>query len=102
MVRPAVIFVVCGLLFAVRAAASPAPGCDSPAAVSAAADSLAVAPSDPDTLAKRRSFFGRIIDYFGKSTVDRTFDKKIDITFAGGPSYSKTTSLGIGVLAAGL
>lgn len=34
--------------------------------------------------------------------VDRTFEKKIDFTFAGGPSYSKTTSLGIGLLAAGL
>ncbi len=38
----------------------------------------------------------------GGSTVDRTFEKKLDLTFAGGPSYSKNTSLGIGVLAAGL
>ena len=35
-------------------------------------------------------------------TRDRTFEKKIDFTFAGGPSYSKNTSLGIGLLAAGL
>jgi len=55
-----------------------------------------------DSAAKRPSFFRRVIDYFGKSTVDRTFEKKIDFTFAGGPSYSKNTSLGIGVLAAGL
>lgn len=52
--------------------------------------------------APRKGFFGRIIDYFGESTVDHTRDKKIDITFAGGPSYSKTTKLGLGILAAGL
>lgn len=51
---------------------------------------------------RKRLFFGRIIDYFGASTRDRTFEKKIDFTFAGGPSYSKNTSLGIGLLAAGL
>lgn len=54
------------------------------------------------TRVARPSIFRRIVDYFGKSTVDRTFDKKVDFTFAGGPSYSKNTSLGIGVLAAGL
>lgn len=51
---------------------------------------------------RKRSVFRRIIDYFGESTQDRTFEKKIDFTFAGGPSYSKNTSLGIGLLAAGL
>ena len=54
------------------------------------------------TRVARPSFFRRVVDYFGKSTIDRTFEKKIDFTFAGGPSYSKNTSLGIGVLAAGL
>ncbi len=51
---------------------------------------------------KRRNIFRRIVDYFDSSTVDRTFEKKIDFTCAGGPSYSKNTSLGIGVLASGL
>lgn len=51
---------------------------------------------------KKPSVIRRIIDYFGQSTQDRTFEKKIDFTFAGGPSYSKNTSLGIGLLAAGL
>lgn len=51
---------------------------------------------------KKVSFLHKIINYFGESTVDRTFEKKIDFTFAGGPSYSKNTSFGIGVLAAGL
>ena len=64
-----------------------------PASLSYASDTTRVA---------RPSFFRRIVDYFGKSTIDRTFEKKIDFTFAGGPSYSKNTSLGIGVLAAGL
>ncbi|WP_418983843.1 BamA/TamA family outer membrane protein [Alistipes sp.] len=50
----------------------------------------------------RRNFLRRIVDYFGDATVDRTFEKKIDFTFAGGPSYSKNTSFGIGLLAAGL
>lgn len=59
---------------------------------------------EQDSVAPRRKrlFFGRIIDYFSQSTQDRTFEKKIDFTFAGGPNYSKNTSLGIGVLAAGL
>lgn len=56
----------------------------------------------PQDTPQKKSFIRRIVDYFGESTTDRTFEKKIDFTFAGGPSYSKTTSLGIGVLAAGL
>lgn len=50
----------------------------------------------------KKPFLRRVVDYFGESTVDRTFEKKIDFTFAGGPSYSKNTGFGIGVLAAGL
>ncbi len=70
-------------------------GCDTTATASL--------PDTSDTTrVARPSVFRRIVDYFGKSTVDRTFEKKIDFTFAGGPSYSKNTSLGIGVLAAGL
>lgn len=58
----------------------------------------------PDTIVheRRKNIFRRFVEYFDKSTVDRTFEKKIDFTFAGGPSYSKNTSFGIGVLAAGL
>ena len=41
----------------------------------------------------------RVVDYFGRSIEDRTFEKGIDITFAGGPSYSNTTKLGLAVLA---
>lgn len=56
----------------------------------------------PQETPKRKPFLRRVVDYFGESTQDRTFEKKIDFTFAGGPSYSKNTSFGIGLLAAGL
>lgn len=60
-------------------------------------------PNQPDTLPQKKpSFLRRVVNYFGESTTDRTFEKKIDFTFAGGPSYSKNTNLGIGLLAAGL
>ncbi len=58
-------------------------------------------PTAADAGPKRKNIFRRFVDYFEGSTVDRTFEKKIDFTFAGGPSYSKNTSFGIGVLAAG-
>ena len=51
---------------------------------------------------QKQGFLRRVVDYFGRSTEDRTFEKGIDITFAGGPSYSNTTKLGLAVLAAGL
>lgn len=89
-----------GLLCAVRVSACPL--ADGDRTVVSAADSVAVAAEVADTVTKRPSFVRRIIDYFGKSTIDRTFEKKIDFTFAGGPSYSKNTSLGLGLLAAGL
>lgn len=50
----------------------------------------------------KESWLRRIVTYFERSTEDRTFEKKIDVTFAGGPSYSKNTSFGIGLLASGL
>ena len=51
---------------------------------------------------KKKPFFRRIIDYFGESSRDKTFEKKIDFTFIGGPNYSKETELGLGLMAAGL
>lgn len=51
---------------------------------------------------QHRNFFQRVFDYFDRSAVDKTFDKKMDFTFVAGPSYSSKTSLSIGVLAAGL
>lgn len=58
--------------------------------------------SESAAASRRRPFLQRVVDYFEDSARDRTFEKKIDFTFAGGPSYSKNTSFGIGVLAAGL
>ncbi len=52
--------------------------------------------------AKKPNFFKRFINYFAESSKDKSFDKKIDFTFVGGPSYSNSTSLSIGLLAAGL
>ena len=54
----------------------------------------------PPQAPEKRPFLRRVVDYFGESTTDKTFEKKIDFTFAGGPSYSKNTSFGIGLLAA--
>ena len=56
----------------------------------------------PQEALRKKPFLRRVVDYFGESTIDKTFEKKIDFTFAGGPSYSKNTSFGIGLLAAGL
>lgn len=58
-------------------------------------DTLAAAP-------KKKSFWRRLIDYFGESSTDKTFEKKIDFTFIGGPSYSKDTQFSLAVMAAGL
>ena len=48
-----------------------------------------------------RSFFRRVGDYFKDASRDRTLEKKFDVTFIGGISYSKTTSLGFAVMAVG-
>ena len=96
MFRRFFFFCVVGSCFSAQARVSPRSYCEGPAV--SAVDTLFVS----DSAAGRPSFVRRVIDYFSKSAVDRTFEKKIDITFAGGPSYSKTTSLGIGLLAAGL
>lgn len=58
------------------------------------ADSIAAAP--------RKGFFRRIIDYYSRSNVDRTFEKKIDWSIAPGPNYSSDVGFGIGFLVAGL
>lgn len=65
------------------------------------ADSLSSEESDT-TQTKKRGFFHRIDDYFSKSNVDKTFEKKIDISLIGGPHYSSDVKFGIGLVAAGL
>lgn len=58
--------------------------------------------AQPDSAEVKRGFFRRVVDYFGRANEDKTFEKKIDFSVIGGPSYSKTTKLGLGVMAAGL
>lgn len=44
----------------------------------------------------------KFIGYFERANRDRTMEKKFDVTFIGGPSYSSTNGVGLGVMAAGL
>ena len=70
-----------------------------------AQNTIVAAPSDSvatKNATKKPNFFKRIVNYFAESSKDKSFDKKIDFTFVGGPSYSNSTSLSIGLLAAGL
>ena len=52
--------------------------------------------------AQRKGFIRRIIDYYSRSNIDRTFEKKIDWSIAPGPNYSSDVGFGIGFLVAGL
>lgn len=53
-----------------------------------------------DTVVVKRSFLGKVIDYF--SNANRTNNtKNFDISIIGGPHYSSDTRLGIGLVAAG-
>ncbi|WP_303408490.1 hypothetical protein, partial [uncultured Alistipes sp.] len=54
------------------------------------------------TPAQRKGFIRRIIDYYSRSNVDRTFEKKIDWSIAPGPNYSSDVGFGLGFLVAGL
>lgn len=52
--------------------------------------------------AKQESGWTRFWKRMGQNAKDKTFEKKIDFSFVGGPYYSNSTSFGIGLLAAGL
>lgn len=41
-------------------------------------------------------------DKIARGNVDRTFDRKIDLSFIGAPSYTKEASVGLGLLVSGL
>ena len=65
-----------------------------------AAEGQAVA---PDSLAGwRKGWLGKLYRYFQNSNKDRTLTQKFDYSIVGGPHYSSTTELGVGILAAGL
>lgn len=67
--------------------------------ISEVADSVAV-----DTVASkpRNSIFRRLIRYFEQANEDRTQEKKFDLTWVLGPSYSAVTKVSLGILASGL
>lgn len=68
-------------------------------AVSMATDSLAVDTTAPK---QRNSIFRRLIRYFEQANEDRTQEKKFDLTWVLGPSYSAVTKVSLGILASGL
>lgn len=68
-------------------------------AVSMAADSLTVDTTAPK---QRNSIFRRLIRYFEQANEDRTQEKKFDLTWVLGPSYSAVTKVSLGILASGL
>ena len=77
-----------------------------PVAADDPADTMAVAPDTmkmtADTVRQERpGLIQRIINYFGDANKERP-EKKFDVTFLGGPSYSEATSLQVAVIAAGL
>lgn len=53
-----------------------------------------------DSLEKKPNLITRIIRYFEESNKEHP-DKKFDVTFLGGPSYSPSTSVQVAVIAAG-
>lgn len=67
--------------------------------ISEVADSVVV-----DTVASkpRNSIFRRLIRYFEQANEDRTQEKKFDLTWVLGPSYSAVTKVSLGILASGL
>lgn len=51
---------------------------------------------------KKQNFWRKTYNYFQQSSVDKTATKKFDVSVVGAPTYSSTTGLGLGVMAAGL
>ena len=61
-------------------------------------DSISTYPID--SLPKKRSFFGKILNYFNDANKEKK-NKKFDFSIIGGPHYSSDTKFGIGLVAAG-
>ncbi|MTG96770.1 MULTISPECIES: BamA/TamA family outer membrane protein [Myroides] len=55
----------------------------------------------PDSVTTKKKFTERIVSYFEEAKKDKS-DKKFDLSFIGGPSYSVDTKLGLGIVASGL
>lgn len=76
------------------------------AGAQAAADTVGMAVTAPDTVAvadsvpAKRNIIGKVLDYFASSNRTKS-NKKFDVSFIGGPHYSSDTGFGIGLVAAG-
>ncbi|MCM1348111.1 MAG: BamA/TamA family outer membrane protein [Firmicutes bacterium] len=72
------------------------------AAAAAQSDSATVAQDSTaaDSIAKRKGFIAKVIDYFASSNRTKK-NSKFDVSFIGGPHYSSDTGVGIGLVAAG-
>lgn len=57
--------------------------------------------SQADTLPPK-GIINKVIRYFEGSNEDKTFTRKMDFSFIGGPHYSSDVKLGLGLVAAGL
>lgn len=64
-------------------------------------DSIDSIKTPVDSVMKKRTFFRRFADYFVNANKPHP-NKKFDFSIIGGPQYSSTTSLGIGLVAAGV
>ena len=64
-------------------------------------DSIDSTKTTVDSITKKRTFFRRFADYFVNANKPHP-NKKFDFSIIGGPQYSSTTSLGIGLVAAGV
>jgi len=72
------------------------------AAFATTPDSIQLSPTDSLPTAKKNpNLIQRVIRYFDDANEEKP-DKKFDITFLGGPSYSESTSLQLALVAAGL
>ena len=56
---------------------------------------------ETDSISKKKNLFAKIKNYFEEAKIDKS-QKKFDLSFIGGPSYSVNTKLGIGLVASGL
>ncbi|MDR0824985.1 MAG: outer membrane protein assembly factor [Prevotella sp.] len=57
--------------------------------------------TDSTKTVNHKNFINSILEYFEKSN-EVNNDKRLDISFIGGPHYSKDTKLGLGMVASGL
>lgn len=57
-----------------------------------------VVDAGPDSVMRKRGFFGRVIDYFGRANKPDP-DKRVDFGILPGPHYSSTQGLGLGIMA---